>query len=287
MFRVRALSSVGVVVIGVVPAFFGVWGTAIAFALIGVICLDELRGMFHRIGHTVLMAIALPVLLITLSGVAFGWPAWVFSAMVAAAILGPACILIMRSSLEGSLPAWLATMFVALYLAVPLGHLVAVRQIAGVTTGAGTWLTELEGRLGFRETALGFGWFLLALITTWLADTSAYLSGRAFGKHLMTPVVSPKKTWEGFAGGVTGAILTAVVANWGFGIGMPVSGAVVAGVVIAVAAAAGDLSESLLKRQTGVKDSGTLIPGHGGILDRIDSQLFVFVVVYYIALAVG
>ena len=104
-------------------------------------------------------------------------------------------------------------MFGVLYLAIPLGHLVAVRHIAGMTTGKGAWLTRIESHLGFRDTALGLGWFLLALVTSWLTDTFAYLSGRAFGKHLMTPVLSPKKTWEGFAGGVAGGILTAVIAN--------------------------------------------------------------------------
>jgi phosphatidate cytidylyltransferase len=287
MFRLRALSSVAVVVLGVVPAFFGVWGVTIAFAMIGMIGLAELRNMFGQIDHRVIVAVAAPVLLLALIAVAAHWPAWVFSALAAVTLLAPACVLIVRPSIEGALGTWLATGFTVLYLAIPLGHLVAVRHIAGTTTGSGAWLTRLEDHLGFHDSALGLGWFLLALVTSWLTDTFAYLSGRTFGKHLMTPILSPKKTWEGFAGGVVGGILAAVIADWCFGIGMRVIVAVVAGVVIALAATAGDLAESLLKRQTGVKDSGTLIPGHGGVLDRIDSQLFVFVIVYYIALAVG
>jgi phosphatidate cytidylyltransferase len=287
MFRLRALSSVAVVVLGVVPAFFGVWGVAVAVAIIGMIGLAELRNMFGQIDHAVMVAVAAPVLLLALIAVAAHWPAWVFSALAAVTLLAPACILIVRPSIEGALGTWLATGFTVLYLAIPLGHLVAVRHIAGTTTGSGAWLTRLEDHLGFHDSALGLGWFLLALVTSWLTDTFAYLSGHTFGKHLMTPILSPKKTWEGFAGGVVGGILAAVIADWCFGIGMRVIVAVVAGVVIALAATAGDLAESLLKRQTGVKDSGTLIPGHGGVLDRIDSQLFVFVIVYYIALAVG
>jgi phosphatidate cytidylyltransferase len=287
MFRLRALSSVAVVVIGVVPAFFGVWGVTAAFATLGLIGLAELRRMFGQIDYAVIVAVAAPVLLLALIAVAAQWPAWVFSALAAATLLAPACLLITRPSIEGALGGWLATAFAVLYLAIPLGHLVAVRHIAGVTTGAGTWLTRFEDHLGFRDTALGLGWFLLALVASWLTDTVAYLSGRAFGNHLMTPVLSPKKTWEGFAGGIVGGILAAVIANWGFGVGMRVIVAALAGVIIALAATAGDLSESLLKRQTGVKDSGSLIPGHGGVLDRIDSQLFVFIVVYYLVLAVG
>jgi phosphatidate cytidylyltransferase len=287
MFRLRALSSVAVVVLGVAPAFFGVWGVTVAFAIVGMIGLTELRSMFGQIDHAVIVAVAAPVLLLVLIAVAAHWPAWVFSALAAATLLAPACILITRPSIEGSLRAWLATGFGVLYLAIPLGHLVAVRHIAGVTTGNGAWLTRLENHLGFHDSALGLGWFLLALVASWLTDTAAYLSGRTFGKRLMTPVLSPKKTWEGFAGGVVGGILAAVIANWCFGVGMRLIVAGVAGVVIALAATAGDLAESLLKRQTGVKDSGTLIPGHGGVLDRIDSQLFVFIAVYYLALAVG
>lgn len=286
MLGQRALSSVGVVLVGVVPALFGVWGVAIAFAALGVISLTELRATLRQIDYAVLIPVALPAVVIALVAVAAGWPAWVFSALVAWSLLSPACVLVTRPTLDGALPAWLATTFASLYLAVPLAHIVAVRQIAGVTTGAGTWLTRLEDGIGFRDTALGLGWFLLALITTWLTDTFAYLAGRAFGKHLMTPVISPKKTWEGFAGGVAGAILIAIIANWCFGIGMRVVIAIVVGILIALAAAVGDLAESLIKRQAGVKDMGTLIPGHGGVMDRIDSHLFVFVVVYYVALAV-
>lgn len=287
MLRVRSLSAVGVVLIGVVPALWGAWGVAVAFAVIGVVSLYELRAMFGQIAHAVIFPVAAPVILLAVVAVAADWPAWVFGALAAAALAGPAFVLVARRSLDGTLAAWLATTFVTLYLAVPLAHIVAVRQIGGPTAGAGTWLTHLEQRLGHAGAARGLAWFLLALVTTWLADTFAYLTGRAAGKHRMAPALSPNKTWEGFAGGVVGAIATAIVANWCFGVGMRVVVAALAGAIIAVVAAVGDLAESLLKRQTGVKDSGTLIPGHGGVLDRVDSQLFAFIVVYYIARAAG
>lgn len=287
MFRQRALSSVGVVVVGVVPAFFGVWGVAAVFAVLGIIALTELRAMFANLDHIVLLPVCIVIVVLMIIAVAAGWPGWVFGALVAATLVAPVTVLIVRRSLDGTLAAWTATIFATLYVAVPLGHIIAVRHIGGVTSGAGGWLTDLENRVGFRGTALGLAWFLLALVTTWLTDTFAYLSGRAFGKHLMTPIISPKKTWEGFAGSFVGAILAAVIANGAFGVGMRIVVAALVGVLIALAATVGDLAESLLKRQTGVKDSGTLIPGHGGILDRIDSWLFVFIVVYYVARAVG
>ena len=287
MFRQRALSSVGVVIIGVVPALFGVWGVAVLFAFLGIIALIELRAIFAYLNFVVIVPICVGVILLTVIAVAAGWPVWVFSALAAVTLIAPATALIFRTSLEGTLPSWIVTVFATVYIALPLGHVVAVRQIAGLATGAGGWLTTLEKLLGFGGTTLGLAWFLLSLVTTWLTDTFAYLSGRAFGKHRMAPVISPKKTWEGFAGGIGGAILTAVIANWCFGVGMRVPVAALVGVLIALAATVGDLAESLLKRQTGVKDSGTLIPGHGGVLDRIDGLLFAFIVVYYVALAVS
>lgn len=287
MFRQRALSSVGVVVVGVVPALFGVWGMAAAFAAMGVICVMELRAMLRRRSEAVSIPIGIAIVVLTVVTVAAGWPAWVLGALAGATLIAPAVVLMFRPSLEGTLASWAATLFATVYIAVPLGHSVALRHIAGTTSGAGGWLTAVENRLGFGSTALGLAWFLLALVTTWLTDTSAYLCGRAFGRRLMAPAISPKKTWEGFAGGIVGAILAAVIANWCFGVGMRPVVAALVGVVVALAATLGDLSESLLKRQTGVKDSGTLIPGHGGVLDRIDGLLFVFIVLYYVALVVG
>lgn len=287
MLGPRALSSVGVVLVGVLPALFGPWGVAAAFTVLGGIALHELVAMFAHVNQQVMWGIAAPTLIVALVAGAAGRPGWAFSALIALAVFGPAFALIFRSSLEGTLATWVATTFASLVLALPLYHITRVRAIGGETFGAGRWLTHLERSLGFGGTARGLAWFLLALVTVWLTDVGAYTFGRLFGRHAMTPILSPKKTWEGFAGGILCGLGTALLTNWAFGIGMRGVIAAGAGIIIALVATAGDLAESLIKRQTGVKDSGTLIPGHGGVLDRLDSQLFVFVAVYYIALAVG
>jgi phosphatidate cytidylyltransferase len=110
---------------------------------------------------------------------------------------------------------------------------------------------------------------LAVLVLVWIADTAAYFVGRAFGRHKLAPSISPGKTWEGAAGGVGGALVYAIL------LGMLAGSAWWAYLAIAVVLAAlsivGDLFESAAKRQAGVKDSGTLLPGHGGIMDRIDS----------------
>ena len=122
--------------------------------------------------------------------------------------------------------------------------------------------------------ANGHRWLLTALALVWVADSGAYFAGRRFGRHKLAPVISPNKTVEGALGGVVAGTLVALAFGWFAGATtaqLPAL-ALVAAVTVA-ASIVGDLVESLLKRQAGVKDSGDLIPGHGGVLDRVDSVL--------------
>lgn len=122
---------------------------------------------------------------------------------------------------------------------------------------------------------------LSCFILIWSSDTFAYLAGRSFGKHKLFLSVSPKKTWEGFIGGIIGTIGISILLHYTFGIfSIPIW--IGLAVVIAIFGLWGDLIQSMLKRSLNVKDSGTILPGHGGILDRFDSLLFAvpFVAVY-------
>ena len=123
-------------------------------------------------------------------------------------------------------------------------------------------------------------WLMIALLVSWAGDTAAYYVGRAWGRHKMSPHISPGKTWEGAIGSVAGGVLAAGV--YGHFL-MPSSPLLIVGVLAAIANIAGqfgDLCESALKRGAGLKDSGTTLPGHGGWLDRIDSTLFSVPVIY-------
>lgn len=117
----------------------------------------------------------------------------------------------------------------------------------------------------------GAWWLLYVMLLVWGADSGAYMFGKLFGKHKLAPKVSPGKTWEGFAGG----LLTSALISWLFSVFAPLqvslSTLLICSIVAALASALGDLTESMFKREAGIKDSGNLIPGHGGILDRIDS----------------
>jgi phosphatidate cytidylyltransferase len=128
----------------------------------------------------------------------------------------------------------------------------------------------------------GRNWVFLALFATFGSDTAAYFIGKAFGKHKMAPRISPNKTWEGAIAGLLGAVIISLLFTINTTFQLPFSywQAIVLGLLISVFGQIGDLVESSLKRSFGVKDSGSLMPGHGGILDRIDSILFAGVVVY-------
>ncbi len=139
------------------------------------------------------------------------------------------------------------------------------------------WL--LSHFLMLRGLPAGMGWTLLALLPAWACDSFAYVFGKAFGKHSFFPHISPRKTWEGTVAGWVGGTGTSLVV--GLLLGLSILEASTLGLATSLAATFGDLAESMIKRQAGVKDSGGLIPGHGGILDRVDSLLFVVVVVYY------
>lgn len=128
----------------------------------------------------------------------------------------------------------------------------------------------------------GGEWLTVTLCMAFFSDTVAYLFGHAFGRHKLYPAVSPGKTWEGSAGGILGSCLATVgVGSLWLVPDLPLAHAAVLGIVGSVCGQTGDLVESMLKRTFGVKDSGTLLPGHGGMLDRVDALIFVAPVSYY------
>jgi len=161
--------------------------------------------------------------------------------------------------------AWLVHLLGALYLGLLLAYLGRLQEVPGGLRGAG---------------GSGVGRVLFMLLVTWACDTGAYVTGSLFGRRRLWPAVSPKKTWEGALGGL---LLTALAAT---ALARPLAGldwrtGLLLGALAGVVAQLGDLIESRLKRKAEVKDSGSLLPGHGGILDRLDSLLLVAPLFYY------
>ncbi len=173
---------------------------------------------------------------------------------------------------------WGITVASALYLGLLLSHVVVLRQIH--QGDAATFVISPPPAAGWQGT--GFAWTISAMGLTWIYDAMAYFVGSAFGRHRLWPRISPKKSWEGLAGG-TLCTLAAGLAAGRWLLGLPLWQGLLLGVAVAMADPFGDFSVSLFKRMAHSKDSSRLIPGHGGILDRLDSLLFVFPVVTYLA----
>ncbi|HEX2910280.1 MAG TPA: phosphatidate cytidylyltransferase [Chloroflexia bacterium] len=158
----------------------------------------------------------------------------------------------------GKYGSWLITIFAPVYVGLPLALIALIRR---PSTDASIW------------------WVVLICIGTWGADTGGYAFGRLFGRHKLAPKISPKKTWEGAVGGVLTAMIGVALVG-GLALNIPLYLTLPLGFVLAVGSILGDLFESWAKRRFDTKDSGKLIPGHGGLLDRIDSFLVVTILTY-------
>lgn len=156
-----------------------------------------------------------------------------------------------------------------MYIGLAFSHLILLRFVE-------SWITISSV---FGPLPVGIAYIWMAFLGTWASDTFAYFIGTKFGKHRLAPTISPGKTWEGFIGGVVGSVIGVLFAGWMFNLS-PVHACLI-GLLVGVFAPLGDLVESSIKRYSGVKDSGRLLPGHGGVLDRFDSILFAVPIVYY------
>lgn len=180
-----------------------------------------------------------------------------------------------------------AAVAVGLFL---LGYAAGRRAVLGgwaLSLAAGLYPgVLLAGGIMLRERADGLGWVLLVLIATWACDTAAFFVGRRWGRRKLAPAISPGKTIEGLVAGLLAAVVVAGLAS-AFLVESPAR-TLGLGLVVAVGAVIGDLAESAMKRQLGAKDSGWLVPGHGGLLDRVDSLLFTgFLGYLYVTLSDG
>ncbi len=260
---IAAPASVGVV-------YFGDWALAIVLSILAALGAWELMRMARETGTFPFepAGIAIAALLpIAVHAQRLGVYNFSLTAIVAACLLLFACSIWLRGPAGRPLSSVAITAFAILYASLiayvyPLRyHPYAIGAAAG--------------------TALVF----LPILLTWATDVGAYAFGRAFGKTKLMPAVSPGKTVAGAVGGLGLAVVICLLyvrlILMPFAqLGLTIQGAVLFGIIISVAAQTGDLAESLLKRESGVKDSSRIIPGHGGILDRFDSLLFVLPIAY-------
>jgi len=260
-FRLRVISALALLPIALAMVVVGGWGFA-GFVELAVVLmalewsrLTSLR--FDRrsgwIAGGAVLAVGMSATLLIALGrpeAALGWLGG--GALLAALVAWPA----------GGAPLW--TGLGVAYVGLPALALIWLRTVPEPGAGPLLWL----------------------LVVVWATDTAAYFAGRGLGGPRLAPAISPGKTWSGLCGGMLGAALTGALAAWLLGSGRLLQAAGL-GALLAVIAQLGDLTESACKRLAGVKDSGTLIPGHGGVLDRIDGLLFAAPALAVISLIVG
>lgn len=226
-------------------------------ALIAVGAMLEFINLGKAKGYHIAPVLCIAVMLIIIA-------AFVFDAlsvelgMFTALLLIPAWYVLRNPAIEDSLPSSAVAVLATTYVGLLSGSLIRLRH-------------------DFPE-----GWKLIffLVLVVWLGDSGAYYFGKAFGKHKLSPVISPKKTIEGMIGGIGVSIVTAVVIHFTFFPKFPLLHAIIAGAILSFAGVVGDLAESMWKRSAAVKDSGAVLPGHGGFFDRFDSILFTAPILY-------
>ncbi|MEM7033655.1 MAG: phosphatidate cytidylyltransferase [Chloroflexota bacterium] len=257
MTRTRIITGLISLPIVIALIQWGSWPFSIVITVIALVAAWEFGQMMVAKGHQPSLFFSVILVLVTLTHMRF--PEW--QLLVPGLTISIIVILIwelFQTTSDTQPVDWALTTTGSLYIGLGLGHLIGLRLLPE-----------------------GYVWVWLAIACTWGADTFAYFGGRTFGRHAFWPRWSPKKTWEGFVAGILGGMFGGwvVVLVHGF----PLMQALIIGVIVALVGPFGDLSMSMMKRYTGVKDSSDLIPGHGGVLDRVDSVIFSAIVVYYYA----
>ena len=258
-FAVRLLTALvgmpiilGILYVGPAVGWFGLCAAAMLIATWEFLTMthpDDPTGRWLGMGLT-LGTFALIVT--TRFGAIHGpWPAAGLAALAPITLLAS---LARPDRIPTALPRNGTLLTAPLYLGVPMGALALVR----------TFGTPIQGG----------GLCLLAMLFAWMGDTGGYFAGKGLGGPKLYPAVSPNKTWTGAVGGLVGSMLAAVIAHFTFLPALSLAQGIALALVAGAFGQIGDLCESILKRSAGVKDSGALLPGHGGILDRIDALLF-------------
>ncbi len=243
-------------------------------AVLGLIAVREYWSMVSRIGsrplplgYPIVVGFAAVALLDGREQAGLG--------MVAAAVGLPLIAVVFRfgEAQPSAVLEWALAAAGSLWIGIPVFAAVSLRETGG-TVSAG-WLRDLADAASWGDAApRGLAWLLTVILITWLGDTGAYLVGRSLGRRQLLPVVSPNKTREGATGGLLGSGLMGAASTVLFGLGIAWWWGMLIGISLGALGQVGDLAESMVKREAKVKDSGTVIPGHGGVLDRIDALLF-------------
>jgi phosphatidate cytidylyltransferase len=238
--------------------WLGGWWLFALVALGSVVALHEFYAMARPLRPLVLAGYAGAIA--ALVGAKLGGVEWMLGGFLATLVLAFLFFLVATTRAPAT-AAISSTVFGAAWIGFGLGFLLLLRAVP-------------DGRLAA----------FTVIIAVWVDDTAAYLIGRAVGRHKFSPAISPAKTWEGFVAGTAAGVFAVFVSLYHQDF-LSITDSIVLGVVVTVAAALGDLFESAFKRDLEVKDSGRLLAGHGGVLDRVDAFLFALPAAYFTIVA--
>jgi phosphatidate cytidylyltransferase len=271
--KIRVISAVILLPLVVAAIWAGNWPFALLVAIAAFLACIEYVQMLRRKGHMLSLPLILAMTGLWLADVLWGEGRWLAPGIAVLVFLSSAWVLYRRSrnpTEENLIAQWAMTVAGGMYLGLGAAYLLRLRALPD-----GLW------------------WTLTALPVVWVGDSAAYIFGRKWGRHKMAPTISPGKSWEGYASGVAGGMLIGLFLGWlwptlaGHPLSLNLWKGLFLGGVLSTITTTGDFFVSLIKREVEVKDTGKLIPGHGGVFDRIDSLLWTGFITWVIASLLG
>lgn len=264
--KTRLISAALLLPLVIAAIVLGGWLYAAIITLVTLLASVEYAQMLNLKGYTLALPLVWALNLTWLADALWGHGVWLAPGIAVMTIL-TACWILYRRRREPTLEAptaeWAMTVAGGVYLGMGGAFLLRMRTLPD-----GLW------------------WTLTALPIVWVGESAAYFFGRKWGQHKMAPNISPGKSWEGYAGELASGSLTGLLLGWGWtqvapnNISLTMGKGLLLGIILATLTTTGDFFVSMIKREVGVKDTGKLIPGHGGIFDRIDSLLWTGIITW-------
>lgn len=295
----RVLFAAAAIPVVLLLAFLGAWYWFLFVLAVLLLVLSEVKSMFFAkgislqsfglfAGGVLVFSVFMNARLCALAASVFHgsvalpavWHQFIICAML---VLAAVCLTELFRNIPQSLLNIAGTVFAAMFFGLFLGSLVGIRELFSVAEFPvmKVFHTAELNAAQFVQLDRWGGWTLISVLATiWMCDTAAYFGGRAMGKHKFFPRVSPSKTWEGAVWGFFSAVAVMAGAKYLLLGYLALPHALVIGAIIGSMGQLGDLVESLLKRDAGIKDSSSILPGHGGVYDRFDSLIFTAPLLY-------